>query len=158
MNKDYITSEYRRMHEGGLFSGGSLKKHIPKIKKLVQEYNIKTMLDYGCGKASCHKEKLADSVYLYDPYYLPYDIKPKGTFDMVICTDVLEHVPEDEVGQVLHELISYTNEVLFLSISTRLASKKFANGENVHITIKPKEWWEAMLQNGKGIKIVSHYT
>lgn len=158
MNKEYIASEYRRMHKAGLFSGGSLMQHIPELKALVKEYDIKTILDYGCGKAACHKMPLAESVYLYDPYCYPYDIKPKGTFDLVICTDVLEHVPEDEIGKTLVELINYTDKVLYLSIATYPAEKKFTNGENVHITIKPKEWWEQMLSTAKDIKIVRHYS
>lgn len=158
MNKDYIASEYRRMHNEGRFAGGSLERHIPEIKKLIEEYKVKTLLDYGCGKAVHHKNKLADSVTLYDPYYGPYSTQPVGTFDMVICTDVLEHIPEDEVGKVMADLINYTNKVLFLAISTYPAHKKFKNGENVHVTIRPKEWWEKMLSNGKGIKIVSCYS
>jgi len=158
MNKDYIASEYRRMHDDGKFSGASLRPYLSEIDKLIKEYNIVTLLDYGCGKASIHnRHKLAKEVCLYDPYYAPYSVKPTGTFDMVICTDVLEHVPEDEVGKVIHDLINYTDKVLFVSISTKKAKKTFGNGENVHVTIRPKEWWEDMLKNAKGIEIVSHY-
>lgn len=158
MNKDYIASEYRRMHQQGTFSGGSLEIHLSEIKQLIKEYDIHSLLDYGCGKAKCHKKKLVEKTTLYDPYCEPYSSKPEGTFDMVICTDVMEHVPEEDVGKVLAELLNYTDKVLYLSIATYPASKKFSNGNNVHLTIKPKEWWEKMLSNGKGIKIVRHYT
>lgn len=158
MNKEYIASEYRRMHAAKKFSGACLEKHLPEIKALIKEYDCNSVLDYGCGKASHHKKPLAHDVTLYDPYYEPHSKEPHGTFDMVICTDVLEHVPENEVGKVLANLINFTDKVLFLAISTVPAKKTFANGENVHLTVKPKEWWESMLQNGKGIKIVRHYS
>lgn len=163
MNKEYIASEYRRMHNKGLFSGGSLEKHVREIDKLIVEYKCNTILDYGCGKArfwnkikeNCLSTKV---VTLYDPYYEPYSKKPEGVYDMVICTDVLEHIPQDDVGRVIHDLLNYTGKVLFLSIATYPAEKKFANGENVHVTIKPKEWWESMLSTAKDIKIVRKYT
>lgn len=159
MNKDYIASEYRRMHDAGKFSGVSLKPHLAEINNLVREYNVQTLLDYGCGKALMHdKHRLAKEVNLYDPYYEPYSQKPIGNFDMVICTDVLEHIPEDAVGKVLAELLDYANKVLFLAICTKPANKSFANGDNVHVTVKPKEWWDLMLQTNKDIKIVRHYT
>lgn len=158
MNKDYIASEYRRLHAAKKFSGGCLGVHIPEIKELIGRHDCKTVLDYGCGKASAHhKNKLGD-VTLYDPYYEPYSKKPDGTYDMVICTDVMEHVPEDEVGKVLAELINYTDKVLFLAICTKPAKKTFSDGTNVHLTVRPKEWWESMLTTHKNIEIVRHYS
>lgn len=158
MNKDYIASEYRRFHANGKFSGACLLHHIPEIKKLINEYDCKTILDYGCGKATYHHKAKLPNTTLYDPYYEPYSKEPTGTFDMVICTDVMEHVPEDEVGKTLARLIDYTDKVLFLAICTKPALKTFTNGENVHLTVKPKEWWEGMLSTVKDIQIVRHYS
>lgn len=160
MDKEYIESEYRRMHDGKMFNGGSLEPHLSEIKKLIEKYECKKILDYGCGKASVHKTHKLGDVTLYDPYYEPYSQKPSDDmlFDMVICTDVLEHIPEDRVGKVLHELMFFTHKVLFLAICTKPAKKTFKNGENVHLTVKPKEWWEEMLETAKDIQIVRHYT
>lgn len=159
MDKEFLAKEYKWFHAKGKFNGGSLAPHIQEIKQLIKEYDCKTILDYGCGKASLHKKhKLGHEVVLYDPYYESYSNIPIGGFDMVISTDVLEHIPENEIGKILADLISYTDKVLFLSISTKPAIKKFSNGENVHLTIKPKEWWEQMLSTAKDIKIVRHYT
>jgi hypothetical protein len=160
MNKEYIASEYRRLHALKKFSGACLQNHLPEIKALIKEYDCNSVLDYGCGKATCHKKAALPNVTLYDPYYEPYSKKPTDDmlFDMVICTDVLEHIPEDEVGKVLHELMFFTHKVLFLAICTKPAKKTFANSENVHLTVRPKEWWESMLSTAKDIKIVRKYT
>jgi len=158
MNKDFIAKEYRAMHAKNTFKGESLKKHLPEIRKIITEYGIKSLLDYGCGKAACHTPPLVKDTTLYDPYREPYDKKPVGTFDLVICTDVLEHVPEDEIGRTLVELMNYTNKVLFLAISTKPAKKVFSDGSNVHITVKPREWWESMLSTAKDIQIVRIYS
>lgn len=159
ISKDYIKQQYELMHKKNTFSGQVIYAHLKEIKHIIAHYNITSLLDYGCAKGRAHKkEKLLDNVTLYDPYVKEYSIKPAGTFDMVICTDVMEHVPEDEVGKTLAELINYTDKVLFLSICTKKANKTFANGNNLHITIKPKEWWEEMLSCAKNITIVRHYT
>ncbi len=158
MDKDFIAKEYIAMHAKKKFSGASLEPHIKEIKALIKEYDCKTILDYGCGQASCHKSGKIKDAILYDPYVDKYSVKPEGTFDLVICTDVMEHVPEEGVGKVLTELMNYTNKVLYLAIATYPANKKFSNGENVHLTIKSKEWWENMLSTAKDITIVRHYT
>ncbi len=158
MDKKFLENEYRAMHAKKKFSGASLEPHIKEINALIKDNNCQTILDYGCGQAQCHKDKKIRGAILYDPYVDSYSVKPEGSFDLVICTDVLEHVPEDEVGKVLIELMNYTNKVLYLAICTKAAGKKFSNGENVHVTIKPKEWWESMLSTAKDIMIVRHYT
>lgn len=164
MDKQFLENEYRAMHAKKKFSGASLEPHIKEIDALINEYDCKTILDYGCGQAKCWEEmklKLnphSKQVTLYDPYVDRYSVKPEGTFDLVICTDVMEHILEEEVGKTLAELLNYTNKVLYLAIATYPANKKFSNGENVHVTIKPKEWWEQMLSTAKDIKIVRKYT
>ncbi|HKZ43150.1 MAG TPA: hypothetical protein VJ044_19485, partial [Candidatus Hodarchaeales archaeon] len=55
--------------------------------------------------------------------------------------DVLEHVPEEEIDEVLKEIFEYAQKFVFLSISTKLADKKFPDGENVHVCVKPPDWW-----------------
>lgn len=160
MNKEYIASEYRRMHKDKKFNGDTFKLYIPGIRALIKKYNCKTVLDYGCGKAKMHPKDLAETVTLYDPYYEPYSKKPSGTYDMVICTDVLEHIPTDDIRETICELIRYTNKVLFLTICTKPAKKKFKNGENVHLTVKPESWWEEMFADSleTDIDIVRIYT
>ena len=36
-------------------------------------------------------------IHLYDPGVEEYSIYPKNKHDGVICTDVLEHIPEDDI-------------------------------------------------------------
>ena len=41
------------------------------------------------------------AVTCYDPGYAPFAEPCEGTFDGVITTDVLEHIPEEDIGWVL---------------------------------------------------------
>lgn len=79
---------------------------------------------------------------LYDPAFRRDDILPAGKFDMVICSDVLEHVPEDEVDQLIERLFGYGRLIIWASVCCRLAKKTFADGTNMHVTVQPYEWWE----------------
>ncbi|NKC15438.1 MAG: hypothetical protein GKR94_25565 [Gammaproteobacteria bacterium] len=80
-------------------------------------------------------------IAFYDPAFEPYCAVPSGRFDGVICTDVLEHCPEQDVHWIIDDLFRYAASFLFCTISCQLASKKLPTGENAHITVKPPHWW-----------------
>ena len=119
------------------------------IRKLIARTESKTILDYGCGmghaytQQGLHKRWGVALPTLYDPAYEPYSIKPAGTFDGVICSDVLEHVPEKLVDAVIAELFDYADKFVWASVCCRPAKKLFPNGKNLHVTIQPFAWWQA---------------
>jgi len=126
-------------HNRGYFNGASLKQHIDEITKIIEMDNIKTILDYGCGKAEYHPTEW--NATKYDPGYFPYQTKPTGNFDLVICTDVMEHIEEQYVDAVFSEIFKYANKSVYLSISTEPAKKNLPDGRNCHVTQKDSEWW-----------------
>lgn len=143
---------YKQLHQDPLlFRGASLKTHVHDIGKIIQDSNIKSLLDYGCGKAMTHTDynlrKLwrLDNVGLFDPGVEQYWNKPEGQFDMTICIDVMEHVPPECVDDVLADIASYTKKIAVFSISTRPAGKKLPDGRNAHLTVKPAHWWKKKL-------------
>lgn len=145
--------QYKILHRNpGMFAGGSLKQFLPDITTLIQSSNVRTVLDYGCGKALCYKQYRlqdlwqVDDIKLYDPGVEAYSVPPVTKYDMTICTDVMEHVPEECVDQVLEHIASHTNKLAFFSISTRPAKKILPDGRNAHLTIKSPEWWIAKLE------------
>ena len=62
----------------------------------------------------------------------------------MICTDVLEHCPEDDVPWIVDELFGYANMFVFANVACYPAHKVLPNGENAHCTIQPPEWWERL--------------
>lgn len=153
---DYIIKS-KELHESDndVWSGVSLMPHIKYIEKIIKNNNLKTILDYGCGKALYHKNGSTnvwnyDELFLYDPCVVEYENKPVNKkFDLVICTDVLEHIPETDIDEFINELIYYTNKFLFVSISTRKAKRHFPDGKNVHLTIMDDDWWINKLKSNK---------
>lgn len=139
------------MAEGSQFFGVGVTQYEKPIRKLIQRTEAKTLLDYGCGQAHAytqhgiHKRWGVAMPTLYDPAFAPYSVKPSGTFDGVICSDVLEHVPEKLVGAVVAELFEYADKFVWASVCCRPAKKLFPDGRNLHVTIQPFAWWQAKL-------------
>jgi len=138
---------YRQYHKNqALYPGNTLEEHSPLIANLIAQHDVETVLDYGCGKGYQYTKHMVHKQWgvipvLYDPAVPEFDEKPIGTFDMVLCTDVLEHVPEDELGGILGEIRAYTEKLAFFSVCTRKAMAVLPNGENAHCTIKRQGWW-----------------
>lgn len=143
-------SQYRKMHEAGYFQGPSILKHRGRIGNLIHKTGAKRVLDYGCGGGKQYSEhKLHENwgveITAYDPAVERFSVKPKGRFHGVVCTDVLEHIPEEGIDGVLKELTDYAERFLFLSICCRPAKKFLPDGRNCHLTVMPEMWWLAKI-------------
>lgn len=139
---------YQKLHAlpKNHFRGRTLTRYLPDLFYIVEGSNIQSVLDYGCGKAELWKQHglrtlLGVKLFLYDPGVVEFQKKPGVPADLVICTDVMEHIPENCVDDVLKDIESFSKKAIFFSISTRKASKFLPNGQNAHVTVKPKEWW-----------------
>src|ERR1051326_1125418 len=70
---------------------------------------------------------------------------PTGRFDGVVCTDVLEHCPEEDLAWILEEIFSYAARFVYLNVACFPARKTLPSGENAHITIREPDWWHALV-------------
>ena len=153
-NKSKISLEeefhgfYQAMHKNPKkFLGYSTKRHVKNITKLVEKHNAKTLLDYGCGKGMqylgrrFHEQWGGVLPHCYDPGVRGLHKKPDGTFDGVICCDVLEHIPESLISDVLEEISLYAEKFVFANIALSPARKTLPNGQNAHVTLQPESWW-----------------
>lgn len=148
-----LTPLYRQMADGGQsFFGLSILQHEKTIRKLVRKTGAKTILDYGCGRGDAwgaggnlHRDigvKRKD-VTLYDPAFKGNSrVLPEGRkFDGVLCSDVLEHVPREDVDALIDRLFRHAKLFVWASVCCRPAKKCFPDGTNLHVTIEPYEWW-----------------
>lgn len=161
-----LINQYKQMHEDeNLYAGSSLNIHKDNIRQYLSLSKCDSILDYGCGKAiQYHKENIHESHFfgimpsLYDPAVIEYAELPQGTFDAVICTDVLEHIEEEDVDSVIKEIYSKADKFVYLGICNKLANSFLPDGRNAHVTIKSIDWWiEKALPHAKVLTLMFVY-
>ncbi len=104
-----------------------------------------TVLDYGCGRCNLVKTLEVEYIWQYDPAIEEFAAKPKRKFDVIICTDVLEHIYEKDLTWILKDIRSFSHNVFF-TICTRIAAEILPDGSNAHKTIKSSAWWQKKIQ------------
>ena len=134
-----ISEEYRqlnaRMHVERRDFGhiGCLWQNV--IREILDTYECKTILDYGCGKGTLAEVFGSQfTIRSYDPAIPGKDVLPSPA-DLVVCTDVMEHVEPECVQNVIRHLRQLTKKILFVSISLVPAGKNFPDGRNAHICV-----------------------
>lgn len=148
-----ITESYaalqRELHRRGY--GGRGWKWAATVCELAARYQCRTILDYGCGEGTL-KQKIAQidpdlAVAEYDPAIAGKEADPKRA-DLVVCTDVLEHIEPFLLDAVLAHLRARTRTIAFVVIATRPGNKRLADGRLAHLTVKSGRWWEVRLRLG----------
>jgi hypothetical protein len=143
---------YREMAEGGdNFHGLSILQHSKQIGRLIKEVGACNALDFGAGRGDAYNSPhkvyrdwglKRHEITLYDPAFPRHDKMPTKRFDVVLCSDVLEHVPEEDVDGFVQALFGHAKLHVWASVCCRLAKKTFpTTGENLHVTVKPYQWW-----------------
>ena len=156
-----LSSEYqehlRKEHDGSKWgSTGSRYAGAKFVEILTRRPYIVTVLDYGCGKGTM-KPYLQSffprlQITEYDPGIPGKDKPPTGRFDLVISSDVLEHVEPLLLGETLKQLDGLTGMVAAHDIACYATGKRFSEGpyagEDMHLIIEPPSWWRETFRLG----------
>jgi 2-polyprenyl-3-methyl-5-hydroxy-6-metoxy-1,4-benzoquinol methylase len=110
-----------------------------KVLELAKALGTTDVLDYGCGKSTLARN-LPFTIKQYDPAIEKYKEAPSPA-DIVVCTDVLEHIEPEFIDNVLEHLAKLTKKKGYFTASTIEAQKVLADGRNAHLLIKPAKWW-----------------
>lgn len=151
---DLISTGYqelqRELHTRPEGYGGKGHKWAPPVLDLLRRYDCWSVLDYGCGEGAlvrrlkglseCRGVRLSE----YDPAMPGKDRRPDFA-DLVVVTDVLEHIEPDRLDAVLAHIRGLTRKVGFLVIATGPANKVMADGRNAHLIQEPRPWWAEQL-------------
>lgn len=152
---DLISPEYlaeqKRLHAEPRGYGGKSYKRAPVIAELIRKGGHISILDYGCGQGTLGpavQAELGDYAVAwrnYDPAVEEWARPPNavlGPYQLVICTDVLEHIEPDKIQAVLRHLRSLTGGQLYTVISTVETAKTLSDGRQAHILLKDWAWWK----------------
>ena len=136
---------YKQLHMEDNHYGSTPGHHFDKINNFINIRQPKSILDFGCGKGNLAKVILQSHpnivVHSYDPAIKGRESIPMTNYDMVITTDVLEHLYEDEVSGILEEILELNPDSMYHIICHRLAHARLPDGTNAHKTIQSPEWW-----------------
>jgi cyclopropane fatty-acyl-phospholipid synthase-like methyltransferase len=140
--------QLKKLHEKKSF-GVSAK--IPnEVIECFKKYEIKSLLDFGCGKGHTleeFKRNFPDMECIgYDPAREGYNTLPNSV-DFIYSSDVLEHIEPDQLDETLNDLHSRANKAMYHLIACHPAKKGLSDGRNAHLIIEKPEWWRDKLKS-----------
>ena len=141
--------------------------YVDEFVHLARPVTGDTIVDFGCGtgRAGLELSKHADTLMLdfapnaLDQHvrealgdslrFVQHDLmKPWDGLAGIygFCTDVMEHIPPQDVDTVLTNILSAAIKVYF-NISTMHDHWGIVVGEPLHMTVQPPDWWKAKLES-----------
>ena len=157
MITDAYKAELLNLHsknKWGVTAGKYAGETIVQLLKFYPE--IGTILDYGCGEGTLkdfvEEAGITDKKWtMYDPGMAKFTDVPTDKYDLVITTDVLEHVEEIMLNKVLAHLRSLTGRFLFNEIACYNSNCIFSDGpyrgQDLHINLKAPDTWKVRLKH-----------
>jgi len=148
--------QLRKEHDGSKWGSTGARYSGRDILRLLEERPyIHSVLDFGAGKGSLEEFVQEWSLEVggrqldwtnYDPGIPEYDTLPDRDFDLVITTDVLEHVEPDLLEHVIKQLEARAGKVMYNDIACYPTGKLFGEGpykgEDLHLTVQSPQWWK----------------
>jgi len=165
--RDLISDSYREMNrqlhdlnpEYGGYGGDENAAQDRSIIEIARSNNMKSILDYGCGEGRFKEAAamLAPEIKVteYDPAIPGKDALPTPA-ELVICTDVLEHVEPDLLDAVLWHIRSVTIKGAILLPNLLPAKKVLPDGRNAHLIQESPAWWHGKVS--KYFNVLSNKT
>jgi len=145
---ELISAEYvalnTQLHHNNIAYGANGGKHAKSVIKLVDAIKAKSILDYGCGKGYLAKS-LNFPIWEYDPAIPGKESSPRPA-DLVVCTDVLEHIEPEKLNFVLNDLQRCTKVIGYFTIFTKESTKTLPDGRNAHLIQEKSNWWKKRLE------------
>jgi uncharacterized Rossmann fold enzyme len=133
----------KKLHQDRPDYGCSGRKRSAVVQQLAISIDAKTVLDYGCGKGELAKG-LSFPIWEYDPAIAGKEMPPRPA-DLVVCTDVLEHIEPEYLDAVLMDLARCTMKIGYFVIHMKASSKTLPDGRNAHLIQKGRKWWSDQL-------------
>lgn len=154
---DFYREMNRQLHAAPRGFGQSGRKHAEAVLRWRAATGCDTLIDYGCGagtlQAAMRDLGWRGKMQQYDPA-VAYREKLPAPADLVVCTDVLEHVEPECLEAVLRHQFGLALRAGYFSISCQPAHKTLPDGRNAHLIVESPDFWMAALR-AAGWRIVT---
>ncbi len=162
------SDEYRQ------FSPGLRGAELVELVDFFRTHGVRSILDAGCGSGQLMRQLITEygrefdvhgfdiSANCLDPWFddvrdevltvgCLWNLADYGrSYDGIICTDVMEHIPTDRVPETLDNLRRCTQNAGYFGIA--LFPDGYGQkllGEPLHLTVKEPAWWISELQRAR---------
>ena len=150
-------------------------KHYKETMQWIDYFKLdenSDVLDFGCGlgfyghalrylgidnvwgyeisKFACEngyelmKDRILDDINWF--MNLPREPRLTELFDFILCYDVMEHVPEEQVNQTVNLLYSLLKPDGHILFSICMIGDSNLEKDKTHLTKKTRIWWEYWIQ------------
>ena len=151
---DLLSKEYKeqleQLHTKKKTFGRNTNQNANDVVDYLIKYNPTSIIDYGCGKGELlpilQRHCIFADVQGYDPAIPEYSTLPDKKFDMLVSTDVLEHIEPDYLDNVLQHINATFTKVAYLIIACGPAKKTLPDGRNAHLIQEGLDWWKPRLE------------
>jgi hypothetical protein len=138
ITESYLAQQ-KALHAKGNY-GVSGHKYAETVRHISQKLDTHDILDYGCGQRTLEKA-LGFLIRNYDPAIEEFSDPPGMPADVVVCSDVLEHIEPDQLDAVLDDLKRLMKKMGLFVIATGPAKKVLDDGRNAHLIQEGPDWW-----------------
>lgn len=118
------------------------------IVRFLEKRKYVTVLDFGAGQLSLEayvQREYRDYHTLewtnYDPGVKGIDSTPIGQYDLIISSDVLEHVEPEQLDDVIEWLGAHVTKAQFHHIACDPCGLILPDGRNAHLITEKLDWW-----------------
>jgi hypothetical protein len=171
-NKDYYEDGVRQHLSGYQEYKWMPTRSIPEAIDIKNNFTFKTCVDYGCAKgflvhalrilgADAYGEDISEyAINNCHPSVKPYISLPNDkNYDLLIAKDILEHVPEETLPDLLKTFTNKAKDFFFvipLGDNNMFRIREY-EVDITHVTKKDEEWWINLFnQNGINISNFSY--
>lgn len=155
MHSDDYQRQLKELHAGrpaGKKWGTTGRRNFGHyVSKYINDHNgwIQTVLDFGAGQRTMGEYVMSNN-HVSNLHWTDYDPGIPGIdddkfliwdYDLVVSSDVLEHVEPEMVDGTLDQLFNCANKAQFHHIACDPCGLILPDGRNAHLTVEEPLWW-----------------
>lgn len=146
-----ISPEYKEilLKINGLENFGKRSSCPKYLEKFIEKISPVSILDYGCGTgrliATLEERFPKIQIDGFDPGNISFQDFKKEKYDLIISTDVLEHVEPEHIDETLN-FLKQRSRYFYHLIALQPSRVILPDGRNAHLILESAEWWKNKFQ------------